>query len=264
MRASSGCVDRAGYTEAIADAGLPEDLRWRVMVSSRRRTVGLTAEPGGSLTIRVPQGTPAGEVTRAITRRLSWIARATSRGTETAAAHPAKELIDGENFPFLGRNRQLTLVAQNEVRLDADRLIAPPDVAASGIIDWYTTAGADWLIERAPQYSLRLGLVLPLLKVRDLGQRWGTCTPGHDPCLALHWAAFQLSPRLVDIVIVHELAHLIHPGHGDAFDRLVGQVFPDYRDRLAELSEQGRRVWMGDVSPARPDGGNGHGLHSAT
>lgn len=256
MRASSGCVDQAEYTEAIADAGLPTDLRWRVTVSSRRRTVGLTAEPGGSLTIRVPEGTSADEVTSVITRRLPWIARATSRATETAAAHPAKELIDGENFPFLGRNRQLTLVARSGVRLDADRLIAPARVAAADIIDWYATAGADWLIERAPQYSMRLGLTLPLLRVRDLGQRWGTCTPGRKPCLALHWAVFQLSPRLIDVVIVHELVHLIHPGHGGAFDRLIGQVFPDYRDRLADLGEQGRWVWMGDARPAQPVGGS--------
>lgn len=63
--------------------------------------------------------------------------------------------------------------------------------------------------------------------------------------VALHWALFQLSPGLIDVVIVHELAHLIEPRHGPKFSRLVEQVIPDHRDRLAELAKEGRRVWMG-------------------
>ncbi|MBO0803554.1 MAG: M48 family metallopeptidase [Nocardiopsaceae bacterium] len=253
-------MDRAGYARALASAGLPEELPWRVTVSSRRRTIGLTAEPGGSLTIRIPEGMPSDQVVQAVTRRLPWIARATRRNAETAAAHATKELIDGENFPFLGRNRQLVLSARAGVRLDGDRLLAPVHVTAADIIGWYAAAGSDWLAERAPQYCSRLGVPPPALGVRDLGRRWGTCAPGASPRLVLHWAVFQLSAQLIDVVIVHEVAHLVHPKHGGAFERLVGQVFPDYRDRLTELTEQGRRVWMGDVRPA--DGRNG--LHSAS
>ena len=139
---------------------------------------------------------------------MSWIARATSRRAEVAAAHATKELIDGENFPFLGRNRQLILDACNEVRLDGDRLLAPAHLTADDIISWYATAGLDWLTERAPQYCSRVGVTLPVLDVRDLGQRWGTCILGARPGVALHWALFQLSPQLIDLVIVHELAHL--------------------------------------------------------
>jgi len=82
--------------------------------------------------------------------------------------------------------------------------------------------------------------------VRDLGRRWGTCTTGAEPLVALHWALFQLSPRLIDVVIVPELAHLIEPRHGPKFSRQVEQVIPDHRDRLAELAKEGRRVWSPD------------------
>jgi predicted metal-dependent hydrolase len=247
MHATSRYVDQAGYVQAISEAGLLKDLNWRVTVSSRRRTVGLTAEPDGSLTIRVPLGTPAGRLASTIARRMSWIARATSRRAEVAAAHAAKELIDGENFPFLGRNRQLILEVGHEVKLDGDRLMAPVHLTAQDIISWYASTGLDWLSERAPQYCSRVGVAPPVLDVRDLGQRWGTCIPGVRPGVALHWALFQLSPELIDLVIVHELAHLVHPKHGLGFDHLVEQVILGYRDRVAKLAEQGRRVWMGDV-----------------
>lgn len=48
------------------------------------------------------------------------------------------------------------------------------------------------------------------------GRRWGSCTPSD--------ASIRLSDRLqgmprwvVDYVLVHELAHLLHPGHDEAF-----------------------------------------------
>ena len=236
---------------AVEDAGLPPALFWRVAVSPRR-TVGLTAEPDGSLTIRVPDGMSDEHVARVIAKRLPWIVRATARREDFSAEYAVKKLIDGENFPFLGRNRQLILAATDgSVRLDADRLIAPAGVTGSDVIRWYTDAGLYWLNERVPQWCTRVGVQKPVLGVRDLGRRWGTCTLGAKPKIALHWALFQLSPWLVDTVVVHEIAHLVEPGHGDRFNRLVEQVIPGHRDRQKELAEEGRRVWMGAcaVSP---------------
>jgi predicted metal-dependent hydrolase len=46
--------------------------------------------------------------------------------------------------------------------------------------------------------------------------RWGSCTPG-DRAIRLS-RRLQGMPRwVVDYVIVHELAHLLHPGHDESF-----------------------------------------------
>jgi predicted metal-dependent hydrolase len=112
-------VDAPGYTRA----------RWRVTVSERRRTVGFTAEPGGALTITVPRDTDAAEVVAAVTVRLPWMARTANRQAEIAPGHPLKEIVDGENFPYLGRPRRLVLTeeADEDVQLVGDRLIAVSD-----------------------------------------------------------------------------------------------------------------------------------------
>lgn len=246
-RATSERMDGARYRRTVEDAALPPEMTWRVTVSSRR-TVGLTAEPDGSLTVRVPAGVSERHITRAIGEHLPWIARTTARQAELSADHSVKQLIDGENFPFLGRNRQLILTTTDRsVRLDADRLIAPSNVTGDDLVRWYTDVGRDWLSERVPQWCARVGVQEPVLVVGDLGQRWGTCTIGAEPKVALHWALFQLAPRLIDIAIVHEIAHLVEPKHDHRFNRLVEQVTPGYRDHLTELAEEGRHIWMGVV-----------------
>ena len=45
--------------------------------------------------------------------------------------------------------------------------------------------------------------------------------------------------RLVDYVVVHELVHLRHRGHGRDYWQAVGRVMPDYERRREELRKCG-------------------------
>ena len=50
--------------------------------------------------------------------------------------------------------------------------------------------------------------------------------------------------RLVDYVVVHELVHLLYPGHGRDYWQAMGRVMPDYERRREELRRTGGRfVW---------------------
>ncbi len=249
MTAITDRVDEAGLARVLADVGLPEDLRWRVTVSVRRRTVGLSAEPGGSLLIQVPVDSQPSDVSRAIRKRMPWIVRATAHQVSIAADHPVKEIVDGENFAFLGRNRRLLVGKPSDrVQLLGDRLIAPsgrPAATGQKITIWYAAEGREWLAERVPQWSRRIGGPPASTDVRDLGLRWGVCADGDLPEIAFHWALFQLPPYVVDFVVVHEVAHLVEPRHGRGFDRLIARVLPDHRERETELTELGRHIWLG-------------------
>jgi len=201
------------------------------------------------LTIHVPADARPLDVGHVVRKRMPWIVRNTSRQERIAADHPAKEIVDGENFPFLGRNRRLVVSKPGEpVRIIGDRLAAPsgsPTATGQKIAVWYAAAGREWLAERVPQWSRRIGAPTASTDVRDLGLRWGMCTDGGGAEIAFHWALFQLPPQLIDLVVVHEVAHLVEPRHGRGFDRLVARVLPDYRERAADLAELGRRTWLG-------------------
>jgi predicted metal-dependent hydrolase len=52
--------------------------------------------------------------------------------------------------------------------------------------------------------------------VENQHQRWGSCTPG-DRSIRLSARLQGMPTWVVDYVLVHELAHLIEPGHDAAF-----------------------------------------------
>jgi predicted metal-dependent hydrolase len=80
------------------------------------------------------------------------------------------------------------------------------------------------LTRRAQLLAQRHGLAqaTSIRWVSTMNERWGSCTPATG--------AIRISDRLAaypswvrDYVIVHELAHLTHGRHGDAFWRLVNR-----------------------------------------
>ncbi len=56
--------------------------------------------------------------------------------------------------------------------------------------------------------------------VSNQRSRWGSCTPS-DGSIRLSSRLTQLPPWVIDYVLVHELVHLIVPGHNEKFWRLV-------------------------------------------
>lgn len=85
-------------------------------------------------------------------------------------------------------------------------------------------AGQVDLEQRSAVLSARHGLPRPasICWVDNQASRWGSCTPGERSVrLSTRLAGFP--PWVVDYVIVHELAHLVVPGHGPAFWDLVAR-----------------------------------------
>ncbi len=78
----------------------------------------------------------------------------------------------------------------------------------------------DELLKRARGLSDRHlgGLAEPesVRWVENQNSRWGSCTPG-DRTIRLSARLKGMPPWVVDYVLVHELAHLLEPGHDAAF-----------------------------------------------
>ncbi len=73
---------------------------------------------------------------------------------------------------------------------------------------------ASWLRGRAVPQSVRWS--------NRQGSRWGSCTPV-DGTIRLSTRLQGMPDWVVDYVLVHELAHLLEPGHDAAFWALVGR-----------------------------------------
>lgn len=93
------------------------------------------------------------------------------------------------------------------------------------------------LPQRLKDISSQIGLSYTSVKIKFMKSRWGHCTNHGE--ITLNAYLIQLDWKLIDYVIVHELAHTIHHNHGDKFWELVGIHIPNHKTlRKALKSKQ--------------------------
>jgi hypothetical protein len=98
---------------------------------------------------------------------------------------------------------------------------------------WYRGEALILFEQRAAHYAQRLDVAPRAIKLSSAKAQWGSCTVSGT--VRLNVQLIELPPRLIDYVVVHELAHLRELNHSAAFWRVVESVCPDYISLRSEL-----------------------------
>ena len=84
------------------------------------------------------------------------------------------------------------------------------------------------LRQRVQQWSKRLHVRAPRVRVRDMTRKWGSCSTAGTITLATDLGSQDVGFQ--DFVIAHELLHLRVPNHGKLFKALMTAHVPDWRE----------------------------------
>lgn len=222
-------------------------LNYRLRVSRRRRTVGLKVTDSGELVVYAPQGLSKRALHQVLAKNQAWIARKQAERREAWARLEAGKLY------YRGEALTLRLVppGQADIRLTDGALLVRPGTEPGGLwpqlLAWYRREAESLLITKVQHFAPRMGLTAPPLEVRDWRRRWGEChTKGR---LRFNWRLVLLPPEILDYVVVHELTHLIVPGHPPRFWQEVGKLLPEYAASRHWLNRYGGPFlrWLPDL-----------------
>lgn len=107
---------------------------------------------------------------------------------------------------------------------------------------YFTVKGQQRFSDRVNYFALKVGVQVTGIKIKDLGYRWGSC--GTKGMLNFHWACMMAPLKIIDYIVVHELCHLHHRNHSDAFWNEVDKVMPDYAERKEWLRKNGASLTL--------------------
>lgn len=80
------------------------------------------------------------------------------------------------------------------------------------------------------------------VKMKHATSFWGHCS--HHGNIVISVRLMFAPAKMIDYVLIHELAHLIHHNHSDRFWKVVEQVMPDYQNAEKHLRENSRKYYL--------------------
>lgn len=89
------------------------------------------------------------------------------------------------------------------------------------------------LPQRVAYYAAIMGVEPTGITITGAQKRFGSCSGKNRICFS--WHLMEYPSEAIDYVVVHELAHIVHKNHGQAFYALIESILPDYRQRIKLL-----------------------------
>jgi predicted metal-dependent hydrolase len=205
---------------------------------SKRRSIGLSIDERG-LIVSVPLRASEKWLQSVLKDKADWVVeKLDSWQTQLPNANRWQ---DGEMIDYLGELLVLRVVrglfATPVQRFGKELLVFVVDDSEKtiehAVSSWYRQEAQQFYIQRAAHYSRLLNVVPLTVKLSEAKTQWGSCTA--EGSVRLHVHLIKLPQRLIDYVVVHELAHLREMNHSAAFWQLVESVCPDYKILRSEL-----------------------------
>lgn len=224
-------------TPPVADTAFAYELRR----SSRRRTLAVEVHRDLRVVVRAPAAASARFIGEQLAVRRIWIERTLARFRREAGGvvtPPAWE--DGAVHVVAGEPCRITVARGPRTGVThADGCLhvvlrgAPSATGIRRALEaWYRehalTCARAFVTARFAWFAAR-GHPVPGVTIRRMTTRWGSLAGRRR--MTLNLALVHAPPACFEYVVVHELCHLEHRGHGRGFYRLLEQLLPDWRER---------------------------------
>ncbi len=244
---------RVGQTE------IPYELRRTATISERR----ITVTPGCVEVLALTTDDDA-EIDGFLRRKRKWLYDTLREMEEALAKRPAvPRLMSGSKIPFRGRQTSLKvrrhdgphieIAYRNGFLVDLPAWVieeAAEAIVATEIKLWLKRRVRRDIHEIAAAYGRRFGLKPRSIRVAEFTTGWGSC--GQSGAIQIDWRLVFAPKRVLEYVVVHELANLRHRSHGEAFWSFLGSLMPDHERPKGWLEVHGSALDASFLRPVRP------------
>lgn len=224
------------------------------LTRKRIRNINLRIRPDGTVHVSAPTRTPRSTIVAFVEGKRLWIEENLAKVSRRSSVM-AVSCLEGDSLWLWGQCRTVKIVPNQQAGRSAkttfeclgDELVVHALERDAGNDEQTVTrrnrALEFWLRE---QLSEQIAALLPhceevvgrnasAIRIKAMKSRWGSCnTKTGVISIALRLVHFE--PRCLEMVLYHELCHLIEPNHGARFHALMDAFCPDWHERNALLA----------------------------
>ena len=211
-----------------------------------RKRLRVVVAPELTVDVFAPATADEDQIQAAVMKKAAWIA---SKLDTLERYHPLpapKKYISGETFIYLGRQYRLKV---EKGRSQPAKLMGrflrvwvedknDTRSVRDTVDSWYRKRAHETLgryMEKSYSIASRHAVPEPVLFIRTMRRRWGSCSPKGRITLNLNLV--KVPVHCIEYVIMHELCHLKYHNHSKSFFSLLTRCQPDWHKRKEELNK---------------------------
>lgn len=192
---------------------------------SNRRTLALTLDRQGRLIIHAPMRMPLRTIEAFLLEKQDWIARKRQELSAAGSRMSGFSLEEGGCIPYLGGRVRISYDSVRRATMQDGVLTLPrTGRPAQQVLNWLAEQARRELPSYVEKWSKRMNVYPTALSFGYAKARYGSMTS--DGRMRLNMALMHFPPQYIDYVVVHELAHRVHPDHSPAFHAYVESMLP--------------------------------------
>jgi len=220
---------------------IPE-VSYKLRYSRRAKRLSLQVVPG-EVRVIAPAGVNITIINEFVRSRAGWLTEKLAYFASVVPPSIPTEFIDGSEVSVLGRKVVLQL---SENASEVEELVERNGILYAYLsgVSGLAPAVRKWLDDQllshvkgiVEKYSHQR-LVPSGIKLRSASTRWGSC----NSCgvIMINRRLVHAPLNVVEYVVVHELAHLIHRNHSNKFWKVVESILGDVKQDKQWLRLQG-------------------------
>ncbi len=212
----------------------------------RSRSTSIRVSDEGVI-VSAPRWVSVEEIEHFLTAKKDWIIthlQKIPRVSNKKTYHDGEtHLYFGESFPLKITTSQT--IAKPKLSLLYDRFEALIPIHFSDskrqlelkhlFTKWYLKQGKKVIAQKVEHFAKTLNVTYNRITLKRVSSIWGSCSRKNN--LNFNRKLLMAPHKIVDYVVIHEVAHLVHRHHRKSFWDLVQKLDPDYRTHVRWLKD---------------------------
>ena len=216
----------------------------------QKKHITISIDSSGTIKISAPLHVSLKELDALLLKKAPWIDKHLTEFRHRSSI-PVNTYATSDVIPYLGVQYPLvrSLTTGKSYRIDFNNEILHIKIPNSKSTEdqttdfadlfkrWYIQQGHILLQETLPKFTKKIAHIPQKAVFKEQKRRWGSCSRKGN--IYLNWRLMMAPLPIIEYVLIHELAHLVHFNHSKSFWSLVETLDPNYRERMVWLKENG-------------------------
>ena len=223
----------------VVHEGVTHRVAVKRVATARRFTLRVRSADGVAVLTMPPRASMKAALAFA-QRNAAWI------GTRLAAVPDRIPLVPGTVVPLRGVDHRIALdptsLRRCQPGLDPEgapvlRLSPRAADPAAAVLHFLMAEARRDLAAAVARHAAAVGRPVARVTLRDTRSRWGSCSS--RGALNFSWRLILAPPPVLDYLAAHEVAHLVHMDHSEAFWRVTRGLAPETEAAESWLKRHG-------------------------